>query len=69
MVLEVVASDPVSQVTGFAVILDFKGFTFKHLSHVTLNLARVLVKTIQDTVPIRAKGVSCFCMRFSEETC
>ncbi|XP_063715509.1 retinaldehyde-binding protein 1-like [Symsagittifera roscoffensis] len=57
IVLEVIASDPVSQITGLSVIVDFKDFTLKHLSHVKFSLARTIVKAIQETIPIRVKAL------------
>ena len=57
MVLDVLGGDPATQITGLSVIVDFQGFGWKQLSNVGLDLARVIVKTIQDTVPMRVKGM------------
>ena len=56
MLLEVVALDAASQVSGVGVILDLKGFSWRHLAHYDLTLARAIIRTIQDTLPIRFKG-------------
>ena len=57
LALEIIACDPAAQITGFSVIVDFKDFSLKHLAHVKISLARTMVRTIQETVPVRVKAL------------
>ena len=49
--------DPISQVTGFVTVLDFTGFTFKHMSCVSLADTAILASNLINSVTGRFKCI------------
>lgn len=49
--------DPATQITGFKVIVDFKGFSFRHLRHITPSYLYLCATTLQNSFPGRFRAV------------
>lgn len=49
--------DPLVQVCGVQVLLDFTGFALRHATIITPSFARVTLKFLQDCFPVRVQGI------------
>lgn len=50
-------SEQETRSNGVVLIMDFKGFTFHHFTHVTPSFAKKVADFVQDVLPIRLKGI------------
>ncbi|KAH6930574.1 hypothetical protein HPB50_014740 [Hyalomma asiaticum] len=55
--LEHLASDPVTQILGVVLLLDYNGFTIDKMLCVSVGLLKKCVQYVQDCMPMRLKAV------------
>lgn len=48
--------EPLTQINGVVVVLDFKGLGMKQIANLTPNFAMLLLTFIQEIMPLRLKG-------------
>lgn len=57
MCVEIAMIEPTTQVAGAYVLLDMKGLTLQHVWQFTPMFAKTALEFIQETIPIRLKGI------------
>ncbi|XP_035225587.1 alpha-tocopherol transfer protein-like [Stegodyphus dumicola] len=55
--LEKEIKNPVTQVCGMVVLIDLKGFSWSHMSQITLKSLKCFIDTVQDGLPVRHKAM------------
>ncbi|XP_065307312.1 alpha-tocopherol transfer protein-like isoform X1 [Dermacentor albipictus] len=55
--MEHLASDPVTQVLGVVLLIDYNGFTIEKLLSVSIGLVKKALEYVQDCMPMRLKAI------------